>query len=115
MPGASASMGATVASERGLPPDWLNDGAKGFLSGPISPTLLFESRGVRLSRPAIEQLLAMKLSAWRDDVDIADAERLLAALSGDGDGVWSSVLQFLQPGRETTAAYAFAYLWESRT
>ena len=79
---------ATVAAERGLPPGWLNDGAKGFLSGPVSPTLLLEAAGVRLSRPAIEQLLAMKLSAWRDDVDVADAERLLAALPGaSGSGV----------------------------
>ena len=82
---------ATVASERGLPSGWLNDGAKGFLSGPVSPTLLFEAAGVCLSRPAIEQLLAMKLAAWRDDLDIADAGRLLAALQAIGNrfGRWS--------------------------
>ena len=105
---------AVIASERGWSPDWLNDGAKGFISGPVTPTLLFESPGVRLNRPWTAQLLAMKLCAWRDNLDFADARRLLAAVPGDQDEVWSAVLPFLQPGRELTARLGFDDLWEDR-
>ena len=105
---------AVVASERGWPRDWLNDGAKGFLAGPVTPTLLFEATGIRLSRPSTTQLLTMKLCAWRDNLDIADARRLLATVPGDRDRVWSAVLPFLQPGRELTARLAFDDIWEDR-
>ena len=101
-----------VASERGWPADWLNDGAKGFLSGTISPNPIFESPGIRVSRPGYEQLLAMKLCAWRDDVDISDARRLLQELPNDRDKAWLMIQPFLQPGRELKARYAFDDLWE---
>ena len=52
-----------------------------------------------------EQLLAMKLCAWRDDVDIADARRLLAELSGTHEDIWRQVEAYLQPGRELKAKY----------
>ena len=63
----------------------------------------------------IEQLLAMKLSAWRDDVDIADARRLLQELASTQrrDDIWAAVQSFLVPGNELKAQYAFADLWES--
>jgi len=57
----------------------------------------------------------MKLSAWRDDVDIADARRLLQEL-GKGEGreaTWESVQPFLVPGTELKAQNAFLDLWES--
>jgi hypothetical protein len=62
-----------VAQEYELPGDWLNDGAKGFLVGLSQGALVFSAPGIEVRTPAIAQLLAMKLSAWRDDVDIADA------------------------------------------
>ena len=46
---------AVVASERGWPPDWLNDAVKGFLTGPITPTLMVELPGIRVFRPAVER------------------------------------------------------------
>jgi hypothetical protein len=49
----------------------------------------------------------MKLSAWRDDVDIDDARLLLGQLSGDQDQVWNLVEPHVVPGRETKAYYAF--------
>lgn len=57
----------------------------------------------------------MKLSAWRDDVDIADARRLLQALAvgGSRQAVWESIEPYLVPGDELKAQYAFQDLWEA--
>jgi hypothetical protein len=55
----------------------------------------------------------MKLSAWRDDVDIEDARLLLAKLTGDQEEVWGLIEPHLVPGRETKAYYAFCDLWEA--
>jgi hypothetical protein len=106
------AFAATVAEEQNWPADWLNDGAKGFLIGPASGPVIFESLGIVVRRPSIEQLLAMKLCAWRDDVDIADARRLLEELKGSRNEVWNRVKAFLLPERELKATYAFDDLWE---
>jgi len=55
----------------------------------------------------------MKLSAWRDDVDIEDARRLLQALQGDQEQIWAAVEPYLFPGTELKAQYAFLDLWET--
>jgi hypothetical protein len=57
----------------------------------------------------------MKLSAWRDDIDVADARRLLQelAISGGRDQVWTEVEPFLVPGGELKARYALDDLWET--
>lgn len=104
-----------VAEELGLPDDWLNDAAKGFLVGlSLGPTLL-SAPGIEVRQPKAEQLLAMKLCAWRDDVDIADAARLLAELrpSLSRTDIWLLLLPFVPKGTELKAQYAFADLWES--
>ena len=81
----------------------------------MTPTLIASAPGIRVLRPAVEQLLAMKLGgAWRDDVDIADATRLLAELPSDRQWAWSLVEPHLQAGRELKARYAFDDLWEDR-
>ena len=82
-----------VAAERGWADDWLNDGAKGYLVGISAGAVIFSATGIEVRAPTVEQLLAMKLSAWRDDVDISDARRLLQdRLIGNRD----------QPGRESS-------------
>lgn len=63
--------------------------------------------------PPPHQLLAMKLSAWRDDVDVEDARLLLSKLPPDREEVWRLVESHLVPGRETKAYYAFCDLWEA--
>jgi hypothetical protein len=77
--------------------------------------VLLEAPGIEVRQPVIEQLLAMKLCAWRDDVDIADASRLLTALAPASDRAqtWQRIVPYLVFGRELKAQYAFEDLWES--
>ena len=102
-----------VADEMGFEEDWLNDGAKGYFMGLSQGDVVLQSPGLVVKRPSVEQLLAMKLSAWRDDVDIEDARILLQQLSGERGSVWKSIESFLVRGRELKAQYAFQDLWES--
>jgi len=71
------------------------------------------SPGILVKTASVEQLLAMKLSAWRDDVDIADATRLLQELSGEREEIWQVLEKYLIPGAGLKAHYAFLDLWES--
>ncbi len=75
---------------------------------------MFERDALSVRALAPEQLLAMKLCAWRDSVDFDDARLLLSKLAGARTEVWAQVEPFLVPGRETTACYAFEDLWENR-
>ena len=102
-----------VAQERDLPEDWLNDGAKGYLVGLSQGPIIFTAPGIDVRIPAVTQLLAMKLSAWRDDVDIEDARRLLRELTGEREQVWEAIEPYLVPGEELKAQYAFLDLWET--
>jgi predicted nucleotidyltransferase len=101
-----------VAEERGWPDDWLNDGAKGYLVGISSGPVVLSAPGIEVRSPDTAQLLAMKLSAWRDDVDINDASRLLEEIKGERDEIWRNVERYLTPGNELKAQYAYADLWE---
>jgi hypothetical protein len=115
-PTSSAELRAAavaVASQLGLPEDWLNDGAKGYLHGLAPGEVLLEARGLLVRSVAPHQLLAMKLCAWRDDLDVSDARLLLSKLSGDRDYVWRQVEPYLVPGRQLKAQYAFEDLWEA--
>lgn len=102
-----------VALELDWPIDWLNDGAKSYIIGTSTNQTIYSSRGIIVRRPSIAQLVAMKLSAWRDDVDIADAELLLSKMSGSQTKVWEQIEPHLVPGRELKARFAFLDLWEN--
>ena len=102
-----------VAHQLGLPEDWLNDGAKGYLHGVARGEVVFQTAALVVRTLAPPQLLAMKLAAWRDDLDIDDARLLLSKLAGDRDTVWEQVEPYLVPGRELKSRYAFEDLWES--
>ena len=75
------ALAKQVAEENDWPEDWLNDGAKGYLVGISEGPILFSAPGIEARAPSLEQLLAMKLSAWRDDLDISDARRLLQEIA----------------------------------
>ena len=101
------------AQRLGLPDDWLNDAAKGYVHGLTLGERVFEANSLVVNALAPQQLLAMKLCAWRDDLDIEDARLLMSKLVGGRDEVWHSVEHHLLPGRETKAYFAFCDLWES--
>ena len=103
-----------VAIESGLPADWFNDGAKGFLVGLSRGRNLLSAPGIEVWQPLSEQLLAMKLAAWRDNRDINDARCLLQDLtkSASRPEIWSRVEPFLVPGCELKSQLAFDDLWE---
>jgi hypothetical protein len=102
-----------VAARLHLPEDWFNDAAKGYVHGLALGERVLVTPSLVVHTLVPEQLLAMKLSAWRDDVDIDDARLLLSKLSGDRQSVWRAVEGHLVPGRELKAQYAFADLWEA--
>lgn len=104
---------AQVAAVLGLPDDWLNDGAKGYAHGLTLGPVLLDTPTLRVRTTSPAQLLAMKLSAWRDDLDIEDARRLLKECGSVREAVWQQVERHVVPGRELKARYAFEDLWES--
>ena len=112
--GAVRDLASIVARELQWQGDWLNDGVKGYVGIPSIGPVLFQALGIVVRRTSLEQLLALKLCAWRDDVDIADARRILADISGAKEQVWRATEPFLVKGRELKAGYAFDDLWEER-
>ena len=102
-----------VGSEHNWPADWLNDAAKGYLVRLSDSEIIFSATGIIVKRPSFAQLLAMKLSAWRDELDIIDARRLLKELSGTREEIWQMICPYLVPGDELKAQYAFEDLWEA--
>lgn len=67
-----------VASELGLPDDWLNDAVKGFLPGVDEhATPLPEIEGIEITTASPRYLLAMKLMAMRFGEDDEDIEVLM--------------------------------------
>ena len=74
-----------VGAELGLPPGWLNDGAKGFLAGPDEQAAtILEIPGLRVLTASPRILLAMKVLAHRIGEDDEDV-RLLAREIGAND------------------------------
>ena len=66
-----------MSGPHGLEPDWLNDAAKGFLSGPDEHSRnVFESESLFVQVPSPEYLLAMNVLASRNDRDLDDAALL---------------------------------------
>jgi hypothetical protein len=112
-PGLRAAA-ARVAAARDLPMDWLNDAAKGYVHGLAAGPVLLDLPYLQVRTLAPRQLLAMKLSAWRDDVDVEDARLLLDQLSGDKEAAWTQIEPHVVPGREMKARYAFEDLWEAK-
>ena len=104
---------ARVAAELGLPEDWLNDGAKGYFVGISNGETLYDSSSLVVRAVSAPQLLAMKLAAWRDAIDRADARLLLAQMKGPAAEVWAMIERFVPRHEIDKASYAFDDLWDS--
>ena len=65
---------SAVASRHSLSPDWVNDGAKGFMPH-ISddPVTVFETESLLVTVASAQYLLAMKLFSARPERDLDDA------------------------------------------
>jgi hypothetical protein len=104
-----------IASDAGLPEDWRNDAAKGFLVGHSRGRRIFCAPGIDVWLPLPEQLLSMKWSAWRNQRDIDDARTLLRDLtrSFNRSEIWTRIQPFVAAGSELKSQLAFEDLWES--
>lgn len=71
-----------VGARLDLPPDWLNDGVKGFLPRSIDPdaNVFLDEPGLRVMVASPRYVLGMKLAAARVAEDAADIKRLAAHL-----------------------------------
>ncbi len=104
---------AAVATRLELPPDWLNDAAKGYFVGLSLGVSVYDSDSLVVRAVTTAQLLAMKLAAWRDVVDRGDAGLLLESLEGSREHIWELVRPYVRPHDLQKASYAFDDLWEA--
>ena len=98
---------AVVATNLELPPDWLNDAVKGFLSpaGDFAPVPSIDLPNLRVQAPTPEYMLAMKVLAARtgaagekgDAQDIGFLIRLLGITGADS--VLAIVSRYYDPSR----------------
>lgn len=102
-----------AARELKLPDDWLNDAAKGYFVAISEGEIVYESPSLIVRAVTTEQLLGMKLAAWRDAIDRGDAHLLLSRLKGSAEEIWTRVEPFVPPAYLDKASYAFQDLWES--
>lgn len=102
-----------VARRLELPEDWLNDGAKGYFTAISEGEVVYESLFLLVRAVTTEQLLGMKLAAWRDAIDRGDARLLLSRLSGSAEEIWLRVEPFVPLAYVDKASYAFDDLWDS--
>jgi len=73
---------AEIAEEMQLPPDWLNDSVKGFVSAEMEAREFLSFPGIQINSISPEYLLAMKLlSARLSETDLEDIKFLLRKLN----------------------------------
>jgi hypothetical protein len=102
-----------VASRLDLPGDWLKDRTDGYLVGVTLGAVLYQSDSLEVRAATTAQLLAMKLAAWRDAIDRADAALLLSDMEGTAEEIWTSVRRYVPAEQVDKASYAFEDLWEA--
>jgi hypothetical protein len=77
-----------VAEYFSWPEDWLNDDIEIYIGDDIICHRLFQAPGIKVYAPEIAQMLALKLSAARSEVDLMDATNLLKQMSGNRHEIW---------------------------
>ena len=99
-----------LADERGLPPDWLNDGVKGLLPDrpDTGPQVTFTSTGISVIVASPDYLFAMKAAAARQEADTEDLLRLAALLSiSTPDAAFAMIERFYAPSRLSAKSHFF--------
>jgi hypothetical protein len=92
---------AKVAEELGLPEDWLNDAAKGFMPGEDDARRpLPEIQGIEITTASPQYLLAMKLMAMRFGEDDEDIEVLIDECKLAGAKETLALLERVYPTQE---------------
>jgi len=106
--GLVRQLARVVAEERNLPPDWLNDGAKGFVSAhhEVAKGDLPQFEALRVTAPTPEYMLAMKVMASRvgagpdDPGDVADIRFLLDHIGlGSAEAAMAVVMRYYPASR----------------
>ena len=92
---------AQVAHEHSLPPDWLNDAAKGLLYVQPEMTPWLECPGLRIYAPHPTYIFAMKAQAGRPG-DLRDLAWLRELLHLESAGEALAVVQRYVPARLLT-------------
>ena len=87
-----------IAERERLPPDWINDGVKGFFYSQPPTQLWHEYPGLRVYIASPEYVLAMKAVAGRPE-DIADLQALATHLGLQGADAILAVVQRYVPER----------------
>lgn len=100
-----------IAREFDWPDDWLNSDVDVFVSELFGSRSVFQAPGIEVYAASTAQMLALKLCAWRGEVDTSDAAELLKRMTGDRDEIWRKVRPFLVRGCEAVAADNFVNLW----
>jgi predicted nucleotidyltransferase len=100
-----SELALEIAKTEGLAPNWLPDGAR---HGP----LLVEAPGIRAHAVSLEQLLASKLDAMRDDTDRADAVITAAALGMARSSAELAIAPYLRPERYERACQELDDIWQ---
>lgn len=105
----------TIAPEFGLPPTWLNNKAQkaGFVVEAVTGNVVFDDGKLEVRAGATEQLLGMKLAAWRDELDFDDAVLLLKRMAiEDMEMVWAFVGRFVPVDKRARARHNLEEAWE---
>jgi hypothetical protein len=92
---------ARVAEDLGLPQDWLNDAAKGFMPGKDeNPRPVPDVQGIEITTASPRYLLAMKLLAMRIGEDDEDIEILVRECGLHSTHEALELLEHMYPARE---------------
>jgi predicted nucleotidyltransferase len=101
-----------IAKAEGLAPNWLSDGARRFVTKVSRGPLLVEAPGIRAHAVSLEQLLASKLDAMRDDTDRSDAVVTAVALGLAHSSAELAIAPYLRPERYERACQELADIWQ---
>ena len=102
------SLAAQIATEEGLPLDWLNDGAKGFIQPGFAQQEVLNLSNLRIWSPEPKYMLAMKcISARWDTHDRDDVIFLLKLLDLREPSAVFKIIEGFYPNTKIAAKTQF--------